>query len=209
MSESFSRGQRVLLFIASILGPVLIYLMGVTWRVRWENLDNVQEAKKLGGQILYCFWHSSLLVLCFTHRHSNAGLMISQSFDGEIISRILQRLGYRIFRGSASRGGAVALLKMLKTQGCDFALTVDGPRGPAEQVKPGAVSLAAHSGFPILPISVAVSRAWRLKSWDRLIIPKPFATVTVKHGELIRVGRHPENIDKITKQIENGISRLG
>jgi lysophospholipid acyltransferase (LPLAT)-like uncharacterized protein len=180
----------------------------MTWRVRVENLDKVAEARKVKGQILYCFWHSNLFVLCYTHRSSNAGLMISQSFDGEIVSRILQRLGYKIFRGSTSRGGAVALLKMLKDQSCDLALTVDGPRGPAEKVKSGAVMLAAHSGSPILPISVVASRAWRMKSWDRLIIPKPFSIVTIKHGDLIMVERRPENIDQIAETIENGIKGL-
>jgi lysophospholipid acyltransferase (LPLAT)-like uncharacterized protein len=208
MSDGFSRSQRLVLFIASILGPALIYLIGMTWRVRVENPEKVLEARKVKGQILYCFWHCNLFVLCYTHRSSHAGLMISQSFDGEIVSRILQRLGYKIFRGSTSRSGAVALLKMLKDQSCDLALTVDGPRGPAEKVKPGAVTLAAHSGMPIIPISIVASRAWRMKSWDRLIIPKPFSIVTIKHGDLIMVERRPDNTDQIAETIENGIKRL-
>jgi len=171
-------------------------------------MEKVEEARKIKGQILYCFWHSNLLTLCYTHKHSHAGLMISKSFDGEIVSRILARIGYKIFRGSASRDGASALLEMLKSQGCDLALTVDGPRGPAERVKPGAITLAAHTGFPILPVSISASRAWRLKSWDRLIIPKPFSTVTIKHGDIIKVSKHSENIEKLIKTVENGITRL-
>lgn len=209
MSERFSGRQRLLLFVASILGPALIYLIGMSWRVRWENLDKVEEAKKLKGQVLYCFWHSRLLGLCYTHRFRNAGIMISQSFDGELVARITKRFGYHAFRGSASRNGAAALIEMLKSQGCDLGLTVDGPRGPAERVKPGAVALAAHSGLPIVPISIVASRAWRIKSWDRLIIPKPFSTVTVKHGEMIKISRHSENIEKMVKSVENGINRLG
>ena len=209
MKGEFSAGQRITLLITSLIGPLLIYLIGFTWRIRTEGLEKVEEAKKLKGQVLYCFWHSRLLTLCFTHRHSNAGLMASKSFDGELVTRILKRMGYKVFRGSTSRDGATALLEMLKVEGCDLALTVDGPRGPAEKVKKGAITLAAHTGFPIIPISIVASRAWRVKSWDRLIVPKPFSTVTIKHGDMIIVERHLENMDKLIETVEYGIGRLG
>jgi lysophospholipid acyltransferase (LPLAT)-like uncharacterized protein len=209
MKEEFSVGQRFALFVAALLGPVLIYLAGFTWRVRFVGQDKLDEARKIKGRVLFCFWHSRLLGLCYTHRYRNFGIMVSQSFDGEWIARIVTRLGYRVFRGSASRDGARALLEMLKDNSGDLALTVDGPRGPAEKVKPGAISLAAHSELPIVPISFTASRYWRLKSWDRLIIPKPFSLVTVKYGEMIRVGKHSDNPDKMLMLVENGICRLG
>jgi len=120
--------------------------------------------------------------------------MVSKSFDGEWIAGIIKRLGYRVFRGSASRDGARALLEIIRGgKVCDLALTVDGSRGPAEKVKAGAIFLASNSGLPLVPISCVSPRSWRLKSWDRFIIPKPFSRVEIVMGKHIVV---PPNITK-------------
>ena len=198
--------------MASFLGPLIILIYGMTWRVRWSGGEYLEAARAISGKVLFVFWHSRILGLTYTHRFNNAGIMVSKSFDGEWIARIVQRLGYHVFRGSASRDGAPALLEMLKSDKMgDLALTVDGPKGPAEKVKPGAVVLASLSGFPLVPITVRSSKAWRIKSWDRLIVPKPFSTVEVAMGHHIMV---PENagrdeIARFAQETEvaiNGIS---
>ena len=211
MQETYTFGQRVALVVASLLGPLLILLYGYTWKVRWDGVDNLEKARKARGNVLFCFWHSRLLGLCHTHRYRNIGIMVSKSFDGEWIARIVTRLGYRVFRGSASRDGAAALVSMLKSQTGDLALTVDGPRGPAEVVKPGAISLAIHSGLPIVPITCAASSAWRLKSWDRFMIPRPFSTVTVRYGPGIAIPSHAmdKDIDELSLIIAEQINRIG
>jgi lysophospholipid acyltransferase (LPLAT)-like uncharacterized protein len=211
MNARFSLGQRIVLLVAALLGPILIRLYGLTWRVRWEGVDNLKEARSLCGQVLFCFWHSRLLGLCYTHRYRNIGIMVSQSFDGEWIARLVQKLGYRVFRGSASKDGAKALLEMLKDKDGDLALTVDGPRGPAQKVKAGAVTLAAHAGLPIVPIAYAAENAWRLKSWDRFILPKPFSRITVRYGRMIQIPSNMEadSLYDITQKIENGINEIG
>jgi lysophospholipid acyltransferase (LPLAT)-like uncharacterized protein len=207
----FSFGQRLLLLVASLIGTTLLRLYGMTWRVRWDGVDDLAKAKAKYGQVLFCFWHSRLLSLCYTHRYRNIGIMVSQSFDGEWMSGIATKLGYRVFRGSASRDGAKALISMLRSTGGDLSLTVDGPRGPAEKVKPGIVALALHSNLPLVPITCVAEKAWRLKSWDRFIIPKPFSKVTVRYGEMVPI---PDDLDEdqlgvITKKIEDGINRIG
>lgn len=212
MSDGYSLKQRLLLLLVSFAGPLLIRLYGATWRVKWEGTRELEEARKATGNVLFCFWHSRLLSLCYTHRFHNIGIMVSKSFDGEWISRIVTHLGYRVFRGSASRDGAAALVTMLKRKDIgDLSLTVDGPRGPAYQVKPGIVTLAAHSGLPLVPITCVASRAWRLNSWDKFILPKPFTTLTVRYGRKIDI---PEKIDRddmpmYLNQIEEGINRIG
>lgn len=186
-------------------------LYGLTWRVKWDGIDSLEQARQDGGPVLFCFWHSRLLGLCYTHRFRNIGIMVSKSFDGEWIARIVTKLGYRVFRGSASKDGAVALVAMLKHKNeGDLALTVDGPRGPAEKVKPGLVSLASKTGLPVVPISYVASNSWRLKSWDRFVIPKPFSTVTVKYGARIDVPRRrgSESLEPILREIETGINRI-
>ena len=212
MDSRFSFVQRISLFLASILGPILILLYGLTWKVRWSGEENLKAARAVSGNVIYVFWHSRLPGLCYTHRFMNNGVMVSKSFDGELIARVARRLGYRAFRGSPSRGGAPALLEMIKSDDRgDLALTVDGPRGPAEKVKAGAILLGSSSGLPLLPITVKVSKAWRLKSWDRLIIPKPFSIVEVVMGKHIAI---PENINKdeirrFAREAEDAINRIG
>jgi lysophospholipid acyltransferase (LPLAT)-like uncharacterized protein len=104
-------------------------------------------------------------------------LMISRSFDGEYIARIMKRLGYRPVRGSSSRGAVGALMGMRRelVEGYAAVFTIDGPRGPCYVAKPGPVMLAKKSGQPISCFYVAIDRAWILNSWDRMIIPKPFS----------------------------------
>jgi hypothetical protein len=201
--------QRFLLLIASMIGPLLIRLYGATWRVRWDGVDTLARAREIKGKVLFCFWHSRLLGLCYTHRGRGIGIMVSKSFDGEWITRIVAKLGYRTFRGSASRNGAAALVTMLRDKdSCDLALTVDGPRGPAQKVKPGAVALAAHTGLPVVPITYVPSSAWRLNSWDKFLLPKPFSVVTVRYGDSIAVPPDAD-IEQYSSLIEQGINGIG
>jgi len=93
MNRDFSFGQRMVLFLATYLGPVLLLLYGFTWRVKWEGSDNLAEAKKISDKVLYAFWHSRLIGLCYAHRFQQVGIMVSKSFDGEWISRLVTKIG--------------------------------------------------------------------------------------------------------------------
>ena len=114
-------------------------------------------------------------------------VLISEHGDGEIIARVAMDLGYRTVRGSTSRGAARALLGLVRElqDGHDLAITPDGPRGPAKSYAPGTLIVAQRSGAPIVPVVVSTNWAWRLKSWDGFVIPRPFARVTVAYGEPI------------------------
>ena len=138
--------------------------------------------------------------------------MVSKSFDGEWIARLVTRLGYRVYRGSATRDGAVGLLEMMKDKReGDLALSVDGPRGPAEKVKAGAITLASKAGFPVVPITILAEKAWRLKTWDRFMVPKPFSTITVLCGPHIEVPPDitKDDFKKYKMKIEKAITGLG
>ncbi len=211
MDLNSSFGQRIKLLLASILGPFLILLYGWTWRVRWEGVENLKNARRVSEKVVFAFWHSRLLGLCYTHRFRNIGIMVSKSSDGDWIARIVTHLGYRVFRGSASRDGMPSLMRMLKSRKGDLSLTVDGPRGPAEKVKQGAISLASNGNLPLVPITCLAGSAWRLRSWDRFIIPRPFSVVTVVYGRHIDV---PEDLDrdlikKLSLDVEMELKRIG
>lgn len=112
-------------------------------------------------------------------------MLVSQSRDGELIAKALHRFGFETVRGSSSRGGGSAFLKMVDIvrAGRSVAFTPDGPRGPFQSIQPGVLALAAKTGAPIVPIAWAGSRTKELKSWDRFLIPYPFAHYSVVYGD--------------------------
>lgn len=158
------------------------------------------------------------------YRNQGIAVMVSRSFDGEYIARIIERFGFIAVRGSSSRGGAEALLGM-KTgleQGAAVAFTIDGPRGPKYVAKPGPVRLARASGFPMCAFYVAPERPWVLNTWDRFMIPKPFSKVLVRASARIMVPSEATDeqlpayqeqlqvaLERVTKFAEENVSRVG
>ena len=167
-------------------GTALIRLLATTWRMRVENDDELRAARASGQRVIFTLWHGELLPLLWHHRDEGIAVVISEHRDGEIIAQIAERLGYATVRGSSSRGASRALIGLVRVleSGQDAAVTPDGPRGPAHVFAPGAAIAAQRTGAPLALIRASASRAWRLKSWDRFLIPKPFARVRVVYGPL-------------------------
>jgi lysophospholipid acyltransferase (LPLAT)-like uncharacterized protein len=124
-------------------------------------------------------------------------VLTSRSFDGEYIARIIQRFGYEAVRGSSSRGGAEGLLELQRVieQGRSAVFTIDGPRGPVYVAKRGATALSRMTGVRVVPFYVAVEKHWTLRSWDRMIVPKPFSRAHARAAAPILV---PQNADEET-----------
>jgi len=171
------------------LGAALLRLLAMTWRIRTVNGEPLDEARRSGQRVLFALWHGELLPLLWHQRGRGVAVVISEHRDGEIIAQIAHVLGYRTVRGSSSRGASRALLGLTRAidSGIDGAITPDGPRGPARVFAPGAAVAAQRTGALIVPIRASASHAWRLKSWDHFLIPKPFARVTVTMGPLTPV----------------------
>ena len=184
-----SRWDRVKVWLISWLGASIVRALALTWRVRFVQRQVVDDFHQRQESFVYVLWHGQLLPLLWTHRHSRVSVIISEHRDGEIIARIAHSLGFRTVRGSTSRGAARALLSASRELegGWDLAVTVDGPRGPAGVVAPGALIIAHRTNSPMVPTGAAADRAWRLRSWDRFLIPKPFARVTVAYGRAVRL----------------------
>jgi len=170
-------------------GVAVIRLLAMTWRMRPVNDEGLRDARASGQRVIFTLWHGELLPLLWHHRKEGVAVVISEHRDGEIIAQIAERLGYTTVRGSSSRGGGRALIGLIRALegGRDGAVTPDGPRGPAHVFAPGAAIASQRTGVPLLPIRASASRAWRLKSWDRFLVPKPFATVRVTYGPLTAV----------------------
>jgi lysophospholipid acyltransferase (LPLAT)-like uncharacterized protein len=196
--SQYTLKQRVTIRVAGLVLYWLIRVVGATLRFEVKGWENFIE----GEPLVYCFWHNRIPTATYFWRSRGIVVMSSQSFDSEYIARFIQRFGYGAARGSSTRGGKAALIQMIRAVrgGRSAAFTVDGPRGPLYEAKPGAVTLAAKSGAPLLPFSISLERCWRLPSWDRIEIPQPFSRAVVVIGERIYV-RDGED-DQEAKQLE-------
>jgi len=134
--------------------------------------------------VIFVVWHGDLLPAIWNHRREGVTALVSEHGDGEILARVIESLGFATARGSTTRGSERALLSVSRVarNGGDLAITPDGPRGPSHSFAPGALIVSQRSGAPIVPVAVHAERCWRLRSWDRLIVPKPFARVSVAYG---------------------------
>jgi len=169
------------------IGFVLLQVLARTLRYQIDDRANVL-GKPVKGNYIAALWHNRLLLISFVLKkffpqRPGAGL-ISASRDGDLIADVTRRFGFDVVRGSSSRLGASALLELSEVlaSGRDILLTPDGPRGPAYELGPGIVFLAQKTGAPVVPVNMEYSSCWRVKSWDRFIIPKPFSKVHVIIG---------------------------
>lgn len=169
--------------LARVLGPMLFRLLAKTWRVQFLNKEIRDDLHAAGTPPVIGFWHQQIPAGIGSHRGYPVRVLVSLNRDGEMIADIAKRLGFDTIRGSSSRGASEAVREMLQiAKGPEaIAFTPDGPRGPLHSVAPGVIFLAAASRRPLLAIGFAASRSWQAKSWDKMIIPKPFAKVVVAY----------------------------
>ena len=179
--------ERLLLWLA----VPLLRLHGRTLRINAEGEEQVRALLGSGRPVILASWHGRVLLLPFHLRGLLETLMISNSRDGERIAQVCQRLGYETVRGSSSQGGARALLKFVRRLrgGGVGGHVVDGPRGPAAEVKPGLILLAQRSGAAIVPIYASAARRWQARGWDSMQIAWPWSRVLVRYGEPIEVAK--------------------
>ena len=178
------------------LGRAAVRLLAATWRIRVRGGEHLASLRAAQRPFVFVLWHSRILPLLYHHRDESIVLLISRHRDGGHLADLAESWGYRFVRGSSQRGGEIGLLGIVRNlrENAVVAITPDGPRGPAEVVKPGAVAAAQHAGAAILPIGARPSAMWRLKSWDRFCIPKPFAAIDVIYGAPIVVGEGKDAI---------------
>jgi hypothetical protein len=191
------RAKYSLSFVERALTVVVAWLvraLGATLRFSVEGEEVFEETLAAGSSLIFFGWHEFFLVACCDLAHYRPHIMISQSRDGERVTHVAERLGWRVVRGSSSRGGARALLEMVRTlrEPTLAGHLVDGPRGPRHEVKPGIVAMAQRSRAVLVPMTYYVPRKWRARSWDRLQVPLPFQRIV---GRVLPARCIPENLD--------------
>jgi hypothetical protein len=177
-------------FICFVYYFVQIY--SATFRLRIVNEKKWQDLFKQGQPILLCAWHQqffSAIRHFKTYKKFTPGIMISQSRDGELISGVANRVGWRTLRGSSSRGGKKAMdgmIEHLKIHGLG-AHILDGPTGPIGKVKAGVIKMAQETNALVVPFYTHADKAWFFNSWDKFMLPKPFSKVTITFGDEMRL----------------------
>ncbi len=210
-ARSFSLRQRFQLWLITWAGYLFLRLIGPTLRFTVVREPGCLSDGWYAPPSIWCFWHRCVIPAGYRFRGNNAAVMISRSFDGEYIARILSRLGFRPVRGSSSRGAVGALIGMRQELelGHLAAFTIDGPRGPIYVAKPGPILLAKKTGHSVNCLYIAVQRAWILNSWDRMIIPKPFSRACAYFSSPIHVPADAtdEQMSALHQQMQETLER--
>ena len=181
MASAYNLKQRLTLAVVPRLASLIIRCLGATLRYEDVCEPGATPGYESPPPAVYAFWHRCLLAGAWRFRKYRLTILISRSFDGELIARTVERLGYVVIRGSSSRDGAPGLRNLQRAYlaGNYCAITADGPRGPAMVAKPGPSQLAQLVNTTVRTCYIHPHRAWQLRSWDRFLIPKPFSRVSV------------------------------
>lgn len=198
--------------VTSYFASLVIRALGITWRIEIRGEDRLERARKISDSVIFAFWHGRLLVLSWTHRNRKVQVLASEHYDGDLMGKIIEWLGFGHLKGSTTRGGARAIreLKGVLADGYDIGLTVDGPKGPRGSVQQGATELSRLASCAVVPITNTASRRKLFDSWDRFQVPAPFAKVVVEYGEplLVPAGTGAEDREKLRVELERRLGEL-
>lgn len=173
-----------------VLVYAMVRLLFATYRFRYHGTEHVERARGMGrGSYVFAIWHRNLFAGILAQSATPHTVIISRSRDGDPVAFLCRRLGHFAVRGSSKKrgrdkGGKEAKDQMIERlkAGSPGAITVDGPSGPADEVKPGIIEMARRAGVPVVPYATVPQRCWTFNSWDRFRLPKPFSRIDVYYG---------------------------
>lgn len=192
-------------YILSLIIRMIAFICGITWRYR---ISHDQWHPQQNEKTIYLMWHEYLLIGCYFLRRTNLSMLISLSKDGDILAGVLEPWGFRLVRGSSSRGGREAAdeCTIRISQNENILITPDGPRGPRRVLKKGAARIALNGEGSIRYLHFKPTRSIRLKSWDRFEIPLPFSRIDVSVSLPINYKEylnHDTPVESMTKDVQN------
>ena len=208
--------SRTKFFFIRKLSRLLINAIIKTCTLEVKGAERVLPLLEGEKPVIYIFWHRHIFVNIYKFKNTGASPLISMSQDGELVAQVAEEFGMEPVRGSSSRGGARAFLEMVnairgKTANREILITADGPKGPARQLKDGAVVLAQKTGAVLVPIAWHASRVKVFeKSWDQFMIPKPFGKILFQYGEPVTIPRRigKEEICNEREKLEHRLNDL-
>ena len=202
--RDLTRWQEITIPVIGQVASWLVTLIGKT--IRWESRGDeyLDQIYQTGRRAIFTFWHGRIFPATYYWRNRGIVVMSSQNYDGQYVAFCIRKHGYSIARGSSSRGWVRAMGEMAEwlRKGSDVAFTVDGPRGPRYEAKPGPVLLARKTGDPIFCFHISLEKKIQLKSWDHTQIPMPFTRALVLKAPPIYVSRNAKEAEIKQKIVE-------
>lgn len=201
--------EKIKTYLIYLAALILVVVTNLTLRLQVFGKERIKELEREGKSLIFAFWHGKMLVPIYYFRRRGYYGLASQSNDGEYISRVLEKLGWRVVRGSTSRGSARSLLKLIKVlrRGEHIAITPDGPQGPRHKTKQGTIYLAKKSDSVIIPVGVALAKKKVINSWDRFNLPYLFTKGVLFFGEAIKVDSDAdqEEIEEKREEVDEAL----
>ena len=208
--NEFSPFQRMSAAVLPRLAAGIFKGLCRTCRSEIQEERHLAETHERFGQVITCGWHESLALGLWFYRNNGMHTLTSYSYDGELAARFAAAFDLHALRGSSSRGGFDALRQLRKAidLGASIALAIDGPRGPRRVAKPGIAILAAGKGLPVVPTALVAQPAWRTRSWDRMMIPKPGGRIICRYGPPVAPPAevNSKTIEAFRRDIERGLN---
>jgi len=190
--------------------PSLCYWLMRIWFVTIKTTEHDrrfrEQCREHERAVILTIWHNAIFYLFYHIRHSPGVALVSSSRDGEYIARVVRKFGFETVRGSRNRRGVPALKALIQAikDNRNVGLVADGSQGPPLVVQAGSILLASKSGIPILPVIWSASSYWTVNSWDRTILPKPFARIDFLYGEPLYVEKDikSEQLEEYRQELE-------
>lgn len=200
---------RLRVLLVGVFGALLVRALGRTWRVRFVGDDPFLR----GEVFVAALWHRGFPIALPLWRDRGVAVPVSRSRDGDLVAGVLRRMGYAESpRGSSSRGATGLLRELIRCvrRGAVVGMLVDGPRGPARAAKPGAVALARMTGTALVPVGLSATRCVRFGSWDRALLPLPFARVWCVYGTPLHLPKRGSDADveALRCELESALDRV-
>ena len=193
--------NKFLLFLEKYLAAGFVKMVGITWKY---NLQTPPHNER----VIYTFWHRNMIPLMYLHRGENIVILASSSKDGELIAGPAELFGYKTARGSSGREGSSGTRELIKLANKNsIGITPDGPKGPAEKIKDGALFLSYFTKLPIVPVAVDITKEKVFNSWDRFRLPTLFSKIKITYGEPIFISNKDE-IEGKKEFIQNKLDEL-
>ncbi len=210
--EKRSLIKKIRNWLITFFLTILIRFIGITTRVKQVNNKVLTKVINKHGSVILATWHQNIFFSIWLLRNKELTALISSSEDGEIISNVFKQYGYPAVRGSTTRGGIPALKQLIDLLkiGKSVAITPDGPLGPPEKIQSGVILLAKYADIPIIPWHYESHNQWRLKSWDKHKIPKPFSCIVESFGEPFYVPKTllPKEVPLVCEKLEDILKEL-
>ena len=208
----FSPGQRIQLAVLPWLMAKTYILLQRSCTLEMRGEAHYENVLKNNGHCLVAIWHESMVMACCHNRNRGYVGLSSLSFDGEFAARVLKHWHIRAARGSSSRGGHEALAALVEASKTTpvSGFTLDGPKGPPRVAKPGIGVLAARTQLPVVPNAFVACNSWRLHTWDRLVIQKPFSRIICAYAPPIPPPSNdsPEEVERTRLAVEQSLNAL-